>query len=115
GSGVNLVLAIAAPSGKTSGIVDVAPAPAAAPAQQPAPVAVPEPVQQPAAVMAPAPVQKPAPVVVSPPVVVPPPVVVQPPPPALRQVPDVVGVDRLRAARALRDAGLSVGSVTEEA
>jgi serine/threonine-protein kinase len=41
--------------------------------------------------------------------------VVQPPPgPALRPVPDVVGVDRARAARVLRDNGLSVGSVKEE-
>lgn len=114
GAGVNLVLAIAAPSGKASGIADAAPVPAAAPVQQPAAVAVPVPVQQPATVVVPVPVQKPAPVVVPPPVIVPPPVVVQPPPPALRQVPDVVGVDRVRAARALRDAGLSVGSVAEE-
>jgi len=47
--------------------------------------------------------------------VVPPPVVVQPPPgPALRPVPDVVGVDQARATRMLRDDGLSVGSVQEE-
>lgn len=108
GAGVNLVLAIAGASGMAPGNADMAPAPVAAPAQQPAAVAIPTPVQQPAAVVVPAPVQKPAPLVVSPPVVV------QPPPPALRQVPDVVGADRVQAARALRDGGLSVGSVTEE-
>ena len=114
GAGVSLVLAIAGASGMAPGNADMAPAPVDAPAQQPAPVAIPAPVQLPAAVVVPAPVQRPAPLVVSPPVVVPPPVVVQPPPPALRQVPDVVGADRVQAARALRDGGLLVGSVTEE-
>jgi eukaryotic-like serine/threonine-protein kinase len=120
GAGVNLVLAIAAPSAMAPGNVDAAPAPVAAPARQPAPVAIPAPVQQPATVVVSPSLQKPAavvvspPVVVPPPVIVPPPVVVQPPPPALRQVPDVVGADRVRAARAVRDVELSVGSVVEE-
>lgn len=108
GAGVSLIVAIAAPSGKASGIADVPPMPEAATAQQPAPVAVPAPVEQPA------PVVVPSPVVVPPPVVVRPPVVIPPPSPALRQVPDLIGADRIRAGRVLRDAGLSVGSVTEE-
>ena len=108
GAGVSLIVAIAAPSGKASGIADVPPMPEAATAQQPAPVAVPAPVEQPA------PVVVPSPVVVPPPVVVRPPVVIPPPSPALRQVPDLIGADRIRAGRLLRDAGLSVGSVTEE-
>ncbi|MDQ3899299.1 MAG: PASTA domain-containing protein [Actinomycetota bacterium] len=108
GASVSLIVAIAAPSGKASGIADVPPMPEAATAQQPAPVAVPAPVEQPA------PVVVPSPVVVPPPVVVRPPVVIPPPSPALRQVPDLIGADRIRAGRVLRDAGLSVGSVTEE-
>jgi eukaryotic-like serine/threonine-protein kinase len=108
GAGVTLILAIPAPSGKASGTADVPPMPEAAPAQQSAPVVVPAPVQQPA------PVIVPSPVVVSPAVGVRPPVVIPPPSPALRQVPDVIGADRVRAARVLHDAGLSVGSVTEE-
>jgi beta-lactam-binding protein with PASTA domain len=60
------------------------------------------------------PVEVPPPVVVPPPAVVPAPVV-PPPPPVLRQVPDVIGLDRLRAERVLAAQDLTVGSIAEEA
>jgi beta-lactam-binding protein with PASTA domain len=65
------------------------------------------------------PVEVPAPVVpapvVPPPAVLPAPVVVPPPAPVLRRVPDVIGLDRLRAERVLAAQDLTVGSVIAEA
>jgi eukaryotic-like serine/threonine-protein kinase len=102
GGGVSLVLAAPGPS----------PTP-------PPPVVPPSVVVLPPVVVPP-PAVAPPPVVVLPPAAAPPPAVIQPPAPVphptpvLRQVPDVVGFDLVRAERTLAANKLAAGSVTKE-
>lgn len=109
GAGVHLVLATVAPPATVPEVAEN-PLPAL---ESPAPQDSPRPQDSPAPQQPPGVV--PPPVVVPLPVKVPPPVVVIPPAPGLRPVPEVIGLDRWRAARVLANGGLSVGSVTEEA
>ncbi len=125
GAGVSLVVAIPRPAPTASGSAEPSPVQQSTPAQELAPVVVPrveasDPVvmrspvvARPPAVVA-APVAAPQPVVAPSPVSAPPPVMAPPPAPALRQVPQVVGLDGRRAARVLADEGLSVGWVVEQ-
>ncbi|MGH3428159.1 MAG: PASTA domain-containing protein [Pseudonocardiaceae bacterium] len=91
GGGVSLVLAISEPS-----------------------LTSPPAVVPPSVVVLP-PVVVPPPAAAPPPIMIPPPIVTPPPTPALRQVPDVVGFDLVRAKQTLAANKLTVGSVTEEA
>ncbi len=119
GARVSLVLAIPPSAPAASDVVEPIPAQQSTPAQEPAPVVVPRVVVAPpvivrSPIVVRPPVVAPPAVVVPPPVMAPPPVVAPPPAPALRQVPQVVGLHLWRAARTLADDGLSVGSVREQ-